>query len=259
MKRLLKIMTFLPLPLLGLFACVMPAPQIAAPQMAAPSPPPAMDQETFARLAAEWARSNPEVIAEALRADEARQLAEREQRMNEIVASMRDEILASGAPVHGTGEVTLVEFLDYRCGYCRSVYADVQAVAETAPGVRVQYQDLPVLGEPSERLARLALAAQDQGLYVAAHRALMDGDAEAFLAEGGAARLAAEIGADAAALASAAEAADTMKRLDASRALAAQLEIYGTPAFLAIGPSGAQIAPGALDQDTLKALAASVR
>lgn len=69
--------------------------------------------------------------------------------------------------------VTLVVFADYQCGPCRAAHpAMLRAVAE-AGDVRIVYRDLPVFGPLSERAARIALAAREQGLYAPVHDALM--------------------------------------------------------------------------------------
>ncbi len=186
--------------------------------------------------------ANPDVLREAL--DPRRQLASR-------VSEHRDELLgAPGVPALGdpSGAVTVVEFFDYRCGYCKRSLDAVRGVLEMA-GVRLEMREYPTLGEESEAAARAALAAARQGAYEAAHFALMahEGgfDAEAV------AGLMRALGLDMERLAAdmASEAVGAL--IDANRELAARLGVTGTPAFLVVGPGGVEVSPGAVDADRL--------
>ena len=115
--------------------------------------------------------SHPEVLREAL--DPARQLVSR-------VESHRAELLdEDGVPVLGdlSGAVTVVEFFDYRCGYCKRSLDAVRAALDRS-GVRLQMREYPILGEGSVRAARAALAAARQGAYERAHFALMAHEGE---------------------------------------------------------------------------------
>lgn len=75
-------------------------------------------------------------------------------------------------PVYGDGGVTIYEFSDYQCGYCRRVFSFLDAAAERGE-IRIKVVELPVLGETSEKLAKVALAAWQQGKYENYHRLLM--------------------------------------------------------------------------------------
>ena len=190
----------------------------------------------------EYLLAHPEVIREAL--DPARQLAAK-------VEALRDEIVgADGVPAAGdpAGAVTVVEFFDYRCGYCKRS-ADAVRVAIAAAGVRVELRDYPILGPDSERASRLALAAGLQGRYEDAHFALLERE-EGF-GPGAAADLAAELGLDAARLEADMESAAVAERIEANRALARRLGVTGTPAFLVLGPEAVRVAPGAVDGDRI--------
>ena len=90
----------------------------------------------------------------------------------------RPALEAAHTPVGGNpdGDVTLVEFFDYRCAYCRRVVPSMQALLDEDPELRVVFKELPVLGRDSVRAARAALASRTQGGYVPFHFALMSAD-----------------------------------------------------------------------------------
>ena len=181
---------------------------------------------------------HPEVIREAL--DPARQLVSR-------VEELRHEVVgAAGVPAAGdlAGAVTVVEFFDYRCGYCkRSVDAIREAIAQT--GVRVELRDYPILGADSERASRIALAAGMQSRYEDAHFALME--REGGFGDDAVTELASQLGIDAARLRTDMESTAVSERIEANRDLARRLGVTGTPAFLVVGPEAVRVSPGAVD------------
>ena len=193
----------------------------------------------------EYLLSHPEVLREAL--DPARQLASR-------VATHREELLAGvGVPSLGDadGAVTVVEFFDYRCSYCKRSLDAVRA-ALAREGVRLQMREYPILGEDSARAARMALAAARQGAYGDAHFALMAhaGNYDEASLE----TIAAEIGLDIDRLRTDMAAPEVDAQIKANRELAARLGVTGTPAFLVLGPERVEISPGAVDAERLGAL-----
>ena len=191
--------------------------------------------------------ANPQVLKEAL--DPARQLASR-------VSEHREELLAGpGVPALGdlSGAVTVVEFFDYRCGYCKRSLEAVRAALLQA-GVRVQMREYPILGEESVQAARAALAAARQGAYERAHFALMahEGGFDAESIKG----IAQELGLDVERLRTDMASEEVDALIDANRELASRLGVTGTPAFLILGPAGVQVSPGALDADQLAGMIA---
>lgn len=186
----------------------------------------------------EYLLANPDVIREAM--DPARQVAAQ-------ATKLRDELLGvEGVPAKGdaSAAVTVVEFFDYRCGFCKRSLDAVRTALEQ-PGVRVELRDYPILGEDSVRAAQAALAAGAQGRYVDAHLALMahEGDYDdAALSE-----IAAQLGLDAERLLEDMASAEVAARIEANRDLASRLGINGTPAFLVAGRERIDVAPGALD------------
>ncbi|MCZ0941806.1 MAG: DsbA family protein [Gammaproteobacteria bacterium] len=194
--------------------------------------------------------ANPQVLREAL--DPARQLAAR-------VSEHRDALLAAaGVPTLGdlSGGVTVVEFFDYRCGYCKRSLDAVRGLLG-ADGVRVEMREYPILGDESEAAARAALAAARQGAYEAAHFALMahEGGFDAAAIES----IMGELGLDVEKLTADMESTEVGALIEANRDLAARIGVTGTPAFLALGPGGVEVSPGALDEDRLARMVDAVR
>ena len=214
--------------------------QGASPAAVAPAPArvDALGESGLATAMREYLLANPDVLREAL--DPTRQVAAQ-------ASKLRGELLgAAGVPAKGDAgaPVTVVEFFDYRCGFCKRSLDAVRAALER-PGVRVELREFPILGEDSLRAAQAALAAGAQGRYVEAHLALMahEGDYDdAALSE-----IAARLGLDAERLLADMASSEVAARIKANRDLARRLGITGTPAFLVAGPERIDAAPGALD------------
>lgn len=104
---------------------------------------------------------HPEVIVEAMDVLRARQQAEESRADVDLVTSFSAELFDDGfSPVAGNpdGDVTIVEFVDYRCGYCKKAHDEVMAVVSGDPNIRYIVKELPVLGPESETAAKVALA-----------------------------------------------------------------------------------------------------
>lgn len=112
--------------------------------------------------------AHPEVLPEAMDVLQQRDMVAR-------IEPIRDELEAPfpGAVLgNPRGSITLVEFTDYACGYCRQSLPDVQALIAANPDLRVVIREYPILSEGSADAARMALAAAAQGRYDAFHRAM---------------------------------------------------------------------------------------
>jgi len=75
---------------------------------------------------------------------------------------------------NAAGDVTIVEFFDYNCPYCMKSQPDLERLLQVDPGIRLVYKDWPIFGANSIYAAKVALAAQWQGKYIAVHNALLD-------------------------------------------------------------------------------------
>jgi protein-disulfide isomerase len=192
----------------------------------------------------------PEIIYEALQELQRREAAAEAERRKAVLAARSDDLFHSAAsPVGGNpeGDVTLVEFFDYRCGYCRRVVGSLRALVDQDQELRVVFKEFPILGEDSVRAARAALAAERQGLYMPLHFALM---ASEDLSMDGIMQTAAGVGLDTTQLAADMESPEIQAEITATYELARDLGIEGTPAFVIDD----QLIPGAVSQERLAAL-----
>lgn len=200
-----------------------------------------------------YIRTHPEVIVQSLQTMEAKQQAELQERQKIALAAKQHELLHDPAsPVSGNpkGEITLVEFYDYRCGFCKKTASAVTELQKEDRRVRVVYKDFPILGEPSVLAAKAALASQAQGKHQAFHEALLASHAD--MTKEAILKIAVNVGLNAKRLET--DMADPKWRavIEKNRALARELGISGTPGFIV----GNELVAGWLDLNGLKELIA---
>jgi len=201
----------------------------------------------------QYIRSHPEVIEQSLQALETKREVEQKERQKTALATKQQELLHDpSSPVSGNpnGEITLVEFYDYRCGFCKRAAGAVTELQKEDPRVRVVYKDFPILGEPSELAAKAALASVAQGKHQVFHEALLASHADMTKEE--ILKIAGEVGLDAKRLETDMPNPEWQAVIDKNRALARELGITGTPGFIV----GTELVPGALDLKGLKELIA---
>jgi protein-disulfide isomerase len=151
------------------------------------------------------------------------------------------------------GDVTVVEFYDLRCPYCRRMLPVLADLLRQDHGIRLVYKDIPILGEASVVGAHAVLAAQRQGGYLRLHDAIMAGAPN--ITESSLREAAARAGLDWGRLQR--DMADPAidARIDANLALARDLGIDGTPVYVI----GTRMLPGAVDLTDLQSAVAAVR
>lgn len=223
--------------------------------LAAESAQTTADKE-FNQRVRDYLINNPEVLAEAMDRLEAREREARKLAIKSVLKKQADELLKDpDSPVGGNaqGNVTLVEFFDYNCPYCRRVAPTMTRLVAGDPQLRVVYKEFPILGPDSIFAAKAALAAQRQNKYVAFHEAIMKRkgrvDEKFTLAA------AAKTGLDVARLKKDMKAPEIKGAIEKNYKLAQALGINGTPGFVI----GDQIFPGAVDLETLKAAVKQAR
>jgi protein-disulfide isomerase len=200
--------------------------------------------------------AHPEFMVEVLHAAEAKLKAEKAEDSKQAIAAKRGELLHDDlAPVAGNpmGDVTIVEFFDYRCPYCKQVEPSLEALVKQDPKLRIVYKEFPVLGPASVYASRIALAARMQGKYAAFHDAMMA--AKGQITEEIILKVAKTVGLDVEKAKTDMHAPEIEQQLKANYALAQELDIQGTPAFVV----GDTLVPGATDIDNLKKLVAAAR
>ena len=184
-------------------------------------------------LALQAIRENPQIVMEAVAILEAQEDARKADQSVALLSSRRDVLERDpNAPVLGNvdGDVTIVEFFDYNCPYCKRVKPEIQALMAADPDIRLVYREWPILGEGSVFAARAALAARNQGKYEEFHWAMMglQGRAE----EASILNAAVEIGLDADKLRADMDAPEINEHIQTSMELAAALGFNGTPSFV---------------------------
>lgn len=217
------------------------------------TPASAISQEVSDAAIERYIRAHPEVIIESLQALETKREAELKERQKAAVKTKQDELLHDPfSPVSGNpkGEVTVVEFFDYRCGYCKKAASAVTELQKVDPRVRVVYKDFPILGGPSELAAKAALASQAQGKHQVFHEALLASHVD--MTKDEILKIAVSVGLDAKRLETDIADPKWQAVIDKNRALAGELGISGTPGFIV----GNELVPGWLDLNGLKALIA---
>lgn len=215
-------------------------------------------KEAVEAIVRDYLRAHPEAILEALEDLQQRTEAEQQERARQSLIDRRNELHNDPAtPVAGNpkGDVTLVEFFDYRCGYCKSVSAAVTEVVREDGNVRLVLKEFPVLGPASVTASRAALAAWtlDRSKYMAFHHAMMANPGN--LTESRVMQLAAGQGLDTEKLSKAMKAPAIDAALQRNLDLAKSLDINGTPGFVI----GDRVVPGAIGANDLKSLIAEAR
>lgn len=219
--------------------------------LSAPAVASDLDEARVKELVLEVIRENPEIVREAIAILQAEEDAAKAEAAA-VALSERRDILENdpNAPVLGNpdGDITIVEFFDYNCGYCRRVFSNVHALVDSDPNIRVVMREWPILGEESVFAARASLAARKQGKYEEFHNALMGGRGRAN--EASVMQLASELGMDVDQLRRDMEAPEVVEHLQTSQQLTQVLGLNGTPAFV----FGNQLVPGAIELDQMKEL-----
>jgi protein-disulfide isomerase len=214
------------------------------------------EREAIEGIIHDYMLKNPDVMIEALRGAEERLNREADAKATKVVSDRRNDIFDDPAtPVGGNphGDVSIVEFFDYRCPYCKQVLPALQTVLREDHNLRFVYKEMPVLGPVSVVAAHAALAAQRQGKYEAFHTAMMATKGQ--ITDDTVYKVAGSVGLDIDRLKQDMTAPEIDRALKANLTLAEELNIRGTPGFII----GKKIVPGALDLDALKNMVAEAR
>ncbi|WP_257884458.1 MULTISPECIES: DsbA family protein [Roseobacteraceae] len=205
-----------------------------------------LNEADIKRLALEAILEKPEILIEALSILQERENIALAEAQTDALSELRDDF-EKNAPIFGNldGSVTLVEFFDYNCGYCRRAAPEVKAVLEASKDVRIIYREFPILGPGSEVAARASLAARNQGKYQQFHEAMMALNGQAV--EASVMKIAGDVGLDLEVLKTDMQSELVNEHIAASLRLAEALGITGTPTFVL----GDEIIPGVIERGTL--------
>jgi protein-disulfide isomerase len=202
--------------------------------------------------------ANPEVIEEAIQVLQQRREDEAATAQTQAIEERRDLIFDSehqavvGNP---EGDITLVEFFDYNCSYCKRAVSDMNALIESNPDLRIVLKEFPILTEGSMQAARIAAAVKDiaPDKYLEFHVELFTRPGQADGAK--ALEVARDIGLDAEAIEQASRASSVSANIAEVRDLAGALGISGTPSYVI----GEELVPGAIGYEGLQERVTAMR
>ena len=181
----------------------------------------------------DYLTKNPQILVEMTNELDKRQSAEETTKQQKTISENTDKIFRSSTSFvagNPSGDVSVVEFFDYNCGYCRRALPDVVKFVHSDSNVRLVLKELPIFGEESEAAAKLALASIKQGKYFELHQKLLSGPGKVDKEK--ALRDAKELGLDVDRLQKDADDPSVKAALDESKDLAQKLGLRGTPFYL---------------------------
>ncbi len=214
------------------------------------------EKKEIGAVVREYLLNNPEILRDMMAALEAKENREKaklqgkalEENADGIFRDKRDVVL--GNP---DGDVTLVEFFDYNCGFCKRALGDLHALLETDKKLRVVMKEFPILSAGSLGAARVSLGVAKQDKYMAFHSALMNSRGQAN--EERALAIAEKLGLDMKKLKADMNEKDIMDSITSAAMLARSLGINGTPAYIIDGA----VISGAVGVEALREQIARVR
>jgi len=207
-----------------------------------------MDRAKVEGIVRDYILANPEIIPEAMERLQSKRMAS----MVDQYRTQLETPFAGGWEGERDGDVVLVEFFDYACGYCRASLADIDRLLAEDKQLKVVYRELPILSEESGEAAKASLYAAKQGQYGSFHRALYAAGRPSKDSIDTAAKKA---GFDPAALKQAMQAPDISAEIENNMRLAQALQATGTPTWVV----GDQVLSGAVGYDALKEAIARAR
>ena len=247
---------FAPLARAAALAAALAALSTATPAQTAFTPE---QRQAIGEVVKDYLIKNPEVLQEAIAELERRQQEAQKAAQASALSQSRDALVnsphdfAAGNP---SGDVTLVEFFDYNCGYCKRALGDMRALMQGDPKLRVVLKDFPVLGPESVEASRVALAVKRQlkgeklfeyHVKLMETRGRVNGERAIAVAK--------EMGVDTARLQKDMEAPDVKATLQENVGLGDKLGLSGTPAFVV----GSEVISGAVGLEPMRRTVAGVR
>jgi protein-disulfide isomerase len=217
------------------------------------------ERVAFGEAVRDYLLENPDVIMEAVAVLERRQAAEQVANDAALIATNHDAIFDDPMSYVGgnpDGDVTFVEFVDYKCGYCRKAFPELQALLEADGNIRIIYKEFPILGEESLLASRFAVSAKLVGgdaAYGPLHDALMT--MRGNVTEDSLVALADGLGIDGAAVLDGMDDPQVDAVLGENHALASRLQITGTPTFVI----GEQLVRGYVPLEAMGEVVAELR
>ncbi|SIO29252.1 Protein-disulfide isomerase [Rhodovulum sp. ES.010] len=194
------------------------------------------ERDAFRAEVRAYLMDNPEVLMEAIGVLEQRQADAQAANDTTLVQVNADDIFRDGHSWVGgnpDGDLTLVEFIDYRCGYCRKAHAEVSELIESDGNIRFIVKEFPILGPESALASRFAIATLQvagDDAYRQVHDTLITYRGK--INEASLARLAGDLGLDGDAIVARMDSAEVAQVIEENHALAQRMQITGTPTFI---------------------------
>lgn len=194
------------------------------------------ERNTFRSEIRDYLLHNPEVLMEAIAVLEERRGQQAAQMEKQLLEDNREAIFNDGYSYIGgnpDGDVTMVEFLDYRCSFCKRAHPEVQALLENDGGIRFIVKEFPILGPESELASRYAIATKmvsGDDAYAEVHDRLMEWSGP--INDGALARISSDIDTDHDAVLAKMDSDEVTEIITTNRQLADTLLIQGTPSFV---------------------------
>jgi protein-disulfide isomerase len=211
------------------------------------------------KIVRDYLVNNPELLRDAQAELERRQKDEEAQSRKKIVSEQSGALFSSNYQAtigNPNGKVTIVEFFDYNCGYCKRTLEDMARLMKSEPDLKVVLKDFPVLGPGSIEAAKIASAVRNQfkgDRFWEYHSRLLGSHGPVGKAQ--ALAVAKELGADMDRVEKEAATADIRKGIEESMQLADALSLTGTPSFVV----GSDVVVGAVGYDELKSKIGNIR
>lgn len=216
----------------------------------------ALQKNDIRNTVREYLLDNPEVIVEALEALQAQQQHSQQQQNNGAIAANMEQLVGSRRdPFIGNPDasVTIVEFFDYQCPYCKRMAPELAKIVAEDPDVKIIFKEFPVFGPESTLAARAALASAKQGKYREFHMAIME--LRGAPSENAIFRVASRLGMDMERLRRDIQSPSIETQIQTNLQLARDVGVRGTPAYVI----GDQLVPGAMSLDQMRQLIAEKR
>lgn len=215
-----------------------------------------ISQDALGEAIRTYLLENPDVMAEVFENTQKYLISEDEKRQSETLKKNSDALynderdFSIGNP---DAPITIVEFFDYNCGYCKRAFPDIMKLTQKNPDVRVIFKEFPILGPASEQAARVALASKGNGKYFAIHQSLLN--ARGSVSGTALSSLIEKHGLNADEIVTRGKNKDIDAHIKDVRNLAQSLGVSGTPAFIIDN----QLFSGALSYDDMQSLIDEIR
>lgn len=212
--------------------------------------------KSIEKIVKDYLLKHPEILQEVQEALERKAAQAREDATRAHLPAFYKSLAALSPDLKsmsvGKGGVTVVEFFDYNCGYCRRTLADLVKLMESDPDIKVQFMEYPILAPQSKDAARAAIAAGKQGKYFEFHKAMF---AAGRASKESALKVASQIGLDMTRLKADMASPETDELLNKISQMARQMFIDGTPTFII----GDKVNPGWTQFEQLKEMVSEAR